>query len=69
MQKNDFARFVVLAGILALMRTRKTVAAIGIVAASVGLILLCRSKTALVVFAAMLLLLRVFRLRRRDPGH
>lgn len=66
-QKNDFARFVVLAGILVLMRTRKVVVAIGVVAASVGLILLCHSKTALVVFAAMLLLLRVFRLRRRGP--
>jgi exopolysaccharide production protein ExoQ len=64
-QKNDFARVVVLAGILVLMRTRKFVTAIGTVAVSVGLILLCHSRTALVVFVAMLVLLRVFRLRRR----
>jgi exopolysaccharide production protein ExoQ len=68
-QKNDFARFVVLLGVLVLMRTRTTarnfVVASSTVVASVTLIFLCRSKTALVVFVAMLILLRVFRLRRR----
>jgi exopolysaccharide production protein ExoQ len=64
-QKNDFARIVVLAGILILMRARNVATATVTTAASVGLILLCNSKTALVVFAAMLILLRVFRLRRR----
>src|SRR5713226_8007247 len=64
-QKNDFARVVVLAGILVLMRTRNFMVATGTVVASVGLILLCHSRTALVVFVAMLVLLRVFRLRHR----
>src|SRR5712692_8243173 len=64
-QKNDFARVVVLAGILVLMRTRNFMVATATVAASVGLILLCHSRTALVVFVAMLVLLRVFRLRHR----
>ena len=68
-QKNDFARFVVLAGILVLVRTRTTtwklVVATVTVGASLALIFLCRSKTALVVFVAMLVLLRIFRLRRR----
>jgi len=64
-QKNDFARVVVLAGILVLMRTRNFMVSTGTVAASVGLILLCHSRTALVVFVAMLVLLRVFRLRHR----
>ena len=64
-QKNDFARIIVLAGILILMRAKNLVVATAAVAVSVGLILLCHSRTALVVFAAMLVLLRVFRLRRR----
>jgi len=67
-QKNEFARFVVLAGLLALMRVRHFAIATAIVGVSVGLIVLCHSKTALVVFTAMLLLLVVFfRLRRRGP--
>lgn len=64
-QKNDFARVVVLASILVLMRTRNFVVWVMTVAVSMGLILLCHSRTALVVFAAMFLLLRIFRLRRR----
>jgi exopolysaccharide production protein ExoQ len=64
-QKNDFARIIVLAGILILMRAKNVVVATAAVAVSVGLIFLCHSRTALVVFAAMLVLLRVFRLRRR----
>jgi O-antigen ligase len=63
-QKNEFARIIVLTGILILMRVRRTIAATGVIAISVGLIALCRSKTALVVFVAMLILLRIFRLRR-----
>jgi exopolysaccharide production protein ExoQ len=66
-QKNDFARIVVLGGVLTLMRVRNVVHAAGAVAASVVLIVLCHSKTALAVFVAMLVLLRVFRLRRRGP--
>jgi exopolysaccharide production protein ExoQ len=68
-QKNDFARFIVLTGILVLIRTRTTtrkfLVGVGAVAGSIALILLCHSRTALVVFMAMLVLLRVFRLRRR----
>jgi exopolysaccharide production protein ExoQ len=68
-QKNDFARFVVLAGILVLMRTRTGTWNLVVKSSTVGfsavLIFLCHSKTALVVFVAMLVLLRVFRLRRR----
>jgi len=68
-QKNDFARFVVLAGLLVLMRTRTTtwkfLVATSTIGATGALIFLCRSKTAFVVFVAMLVLLRVFRLRRR----
>jgi exopolysaccharide production protein ExoQ len=63
-QKNDFARLIVLAGILLLMRTKKFLVGVAIVGASAGLIALCHSKTALVVLVAMLLLLRIFRLRR-----
>jgi exopolysaccharide production protein ExoQ len=66
-QKNDFARVVVLAGILVLMRVRSAIAATAAIAVSAGLIFLCRSKTALVVFVAMLILLRIFRLRRWGP--
>ncbi len=67
-QKNEFARFVVLASLLLLMRTRRVAIIAITIGASVGLIVLCHSKTALVVFAAMLLLLWVFsRLRRRGP--
>ncbi len=66
-QKNEFARLVVLAGILLLMRARHFLAAILIVGASSGVIFLCHSRTALVVFAAMLVLLRVFKLRQRSP--
>lgn len=68
-QKNDFARFVVLAAVIFLMRTRtgarKFLVGGATVAASVVLVLLCHSRTALVVLAAMLVLLRVFQLRRR----
>jgi len=63
-QKNDFARLIVLAGILLLMRTKKFLVGVAIVGASAGLIALCHSKTALVVFVAMLFLLRIFTLRR-----
>ncbi len=68
-QKNDFARFVVLLAIIVLMRTRagrrQWLVATATIAASFALILLCHSRTALVVFAAMLTLMPIFRLRRR----
>src|SRR5712691_4341697 len=47
-QKNELARFVVLGGLLLLVRARKFAIAAAIVGVSVGLIVLCRSKTALV---------------------
>jgi exopolysaccharide production protein ExoQ len=67
-QKNEFARMVALATLVFLTRSRPPrwsgLATIGITAISSALILVSQSRTALVVMAAVLVLLRIFRLRR-----
>jgi exopolysaccharide production protein ExoQ len=67
-QKNEFARMVALATLVFLTRSRpprwSRLVTIGLITVSAALILVSQSRTALVVMAAVLVLLRIFRLRR-----